>query len=76
MSDSGSWKFGDVIENRAASPDSPTWRGYFVRVKTRAGRLNPGRVAEITDGNGQFWESPLSGQQLVRVSHSTIEPVS
>lgn len=69
------WKFGDVIENTSASADNPTRRGYFVRVGIRKGRLNPGRYAEITDGNGKFWELSLAGQSAVRVSHSALEPV-
>lgn len=72
-----SWKFGDVIENTAASEDNPTRRGYFVRAGNRIGAtLNPGRYAELTDGAGMFWEVSLAGQHVVRVSHSTIGPRS
>jgi hypothetical protein len=69
-----SWKFGDVIENRSASADNPTRRGYFVRVVNRTGRLNPGRHAELTDGEGKTWLQPLSGEYLVRVRNSTVGP--
>ena len=69
------FKFGDVIENKAASKDNPTRYGYFVREIKRSGRLNPGRYVEITDGNGSFWRSPLGGQNLVLFSNSSIEPI-
>lgn len=51
-----SFKFGDRIENTAASIDNPQKYGYFVRSGLRVGRLNNGKYIQMTDGLGEFWE--------------------
>jgi len=51
-------RFGDRVRNVKASPDNPRRDGIFVCIITRAGKLNPGRVARITDGEGYFWTTP------------------
>lgn len=53
------FKFGEKVENLKAGPDNPYRRAYFVRSFTRRGRLNPGHIAELTDGTGYFWETEV-----------------
>lgn len=69
------WRFGDKIENDAASSDNPTRIGYFVRRAVRSGRMNTGPYVQITDGCGSFWECPADvGHRLTRVEFSKIPP--
>ena len=53
----GSPKFGDILENPFASTDNPHKKGIFVKEFRRTGKLNPGLIWELTDGNGNFWET-------------------
>lgn len=57
-------RFGDPITNPWASDDNPAKHGLFVREFRRAGRLNPGTIWEVTDGNGKFWE--INGRDILR----------
>lgn len=51
-------KFGDPVENIAASADNPVKRGFFVRRGYNTGRMNAGAWIEYTDGKGQFAKTP------------------
>jgi hypothetical protein len=54
------FKFGDIVENGWASDSNPTKRGFVVRMGHRSGRMNAGPYVEMTDGNGKFWECPIT----------------
>lgn len=69
------WRFGDKIENDAASHDNPTRIGFFVRRAVRSGRVNAGPYVQMTDGSGSFWEcSADRGHRMTRIGFSTIKP--
>lgn len=62
------FRFGDRVENGSASHDNPRRRAFFVRQGVRDGNMNSGPYAELTDGNGQFWEVSLAeGHRLTRI---------
>lgn len=67
-------RFGDTIENGWASEDNPTRVGIFVREGRRTGRLNPGRYFEVTDGNGKFWELPVTTDHKITVTPAALTP--
>ena len=68
------WKFGDRIENDAASYDNPTRIGYFVRLAIRGGRINAGAYVQITDGNGKFWECPADkDHRMTRIEFTQVK---
>lgn len=68
MSDLPNVRFGDEIENGAASHDNPRRRGFFVRKDVRTGKVNPGPYVELTDKRGHFWEVSLGpGHRLTRI---------
>jgi len=48
---SSNFKFGDWVKGVFCSDNNPQRVGIFVRF------LKAGRVCQITDGNGKFWES-------------------
>lgn len=63
------FRFGDRVENGHASHDNPRRQAFFVRKGVRTGKLNSGPFAELTDGNGEFWEISLrDDHQLTRVA--------
>lgn len=67
------WKFGDLIENSAATGSNPTRYGFFVRRAVRNGRMNPGAYVELTDGAGSFWESSAEpGHTLTRTALTSV----
>jgi len=51
-----SFKFGQHVDNTAASNCNPIKYGLFVRIITRKGFINPGTYVQMTDGKGSFWE--------------------
>jgi hypothetical protein len=50
-------RFGDKVLNTAAGDNNPRRIGIFIRWVYRTGRLNPGKFAECTDGNGDIWRT-------------------
>jgi len=48
-----------------ASPTNPQRDGIYVRTIRRTGRMNPGVFVECTDGNGRFWEYPISFVEVI-----------
>lgn len=49
-------EFGDLMMNPWASDGNPHRDGFFVRVTSKTGRVNPGIWYEMTDRKGSFWE--------------------
>jgi hypothetical protein len=65
--------FGDFMRNPWAGECNPTRDAYFVKSKVIKGRMNPGLWYEMTDKNGNFWES--DGKSLIFIDHLKGEEV-
>src|ERR1039458_5408606 len=50
--------FGEWFTGIYASDDNPRKHGMYVRTIRRTTNMNPGFFYELTDGRGDFWESP------------------
>lgn len=58
-------RFGALVTNLLADPDSPQRQGYFVAAVRHQGRgpLPPGTYWRLTDGGGNFWDfHPTRGE--------------
>ena len=59
-------RFGvTVIENVYASDDNPLKRGIYVRTKRIRAAMNSGIFLELTDGEGEFWTTPIEAVKIV-----------
>jgi hypothetical protein len=58
-------RFGDRVRGIYAGETNPRREGFYVETVIRRGRLNPGKHYRITDGAGDFWETPAPSVQPV-----------
>ena len=58
-------RFSDVIKGIHASDSNPQQYGYYVETIKRTGRMNNGSFYRCTDGNGKFWEYPVSATKVI-----------
>jgi len=58
-------KFGDNVTSPFAHDTKSRKNGFFVRWVYRKGIVNTGKLAELTDGNGAFWQAPVGTYQKV-----------
>ena len=61
-------RFGAVIKGIHASDSNPHQYGYYVETIIRKGALNSGRFYRCTDGNGDFWEYPITATEIIESS--------
>lgn len=65
-------RFGDRVRSIYAGETNPRREGFYVETIRRRGRLNPGKHYRITDGAGDFWETPADSVHPVE-SGPTVE---
>jgi len=67
-------KFGDIIKGIHASDSNPQRYGYYVETISRNGRVNSGKFYRCTNGNGNFWEYPISATKAQKIVTEKIIP--
>jgi hypothetical protein len=59
-------KFGDRMRSIYASERNPRREGIYVEtIRVPHGRMNPGVWYRLTDGRGDFWETPANSAVFV-----------